>query len=199
VGSRVSWPAVLAGLAVAITVYVLLTMLAIAIGVTTLDNVRSRTFAIGATLVGVFNLLVALFLGGFVASQLTTRETQGEAVVYGVLVWAALFFTLLLTGTNMGGSLGMMAQLSQAPTAESAAAAPLSPDAQRRLDEMRARGEQLVSEMNPAAVAWWAFAGMALSVLAAIGGSVVGAGPEMTFRRVFRREPAGPVVTPRPA
>jgi hypothetical protein len=135
-----------------------------------------------------------------VASRLTTRETQGEAVVYGVLVWAALFFTLLLGGINMGGSLGMMAQAARTPQAEAAAApAVSSPEAQRRREEMQARGEQLISEMNPATVAWWSFAGMALSVLASIGGAITGAGPELYFRRAFRREPAAPAVAPRPA
>jgi hypothetical protein len=200
VGSRVSWPAILAGLAVTVTVYVGLTLLAIAVGLTTMDNVRARTFAIGATLIGIFNLLASLFLGGYVASRLTTRETQGEAVVYGVLVWAALFFTLLLTGVNMGGSLGMMAQAARTPQAEAAAGAQLSsPEAQQRREEMRARGEQMMAEMNPAAVAWWAFAGMALSVLASIGGAIAGAGPELYFRRAFRREPETQVVAPRPA
>ena len=120
--------------------------------------------------------------------------------MYGVLVWAAMFFTLLLSGINLGSSFGMMAQVTR-PRAEAVAGDQLSADAQRRRAEMQARGEQLLSEMNPAAVAWWAFAGMALSVLAAIGGSVAGAGPEPGFRWVFARRtrPEGRAATPQPA
>jgi hypothetical protein len=199
VGSRVSWPAVIAGVAVAATSYLALTLLALAIGVSTIDTVQSRSFAIGATIVGIFNLLVALFLGGYVATRLATRETRGEAIVHGVLVWAALFFTMLLTGINMGGSFGMMSQVTRTADTEVVVIAP-SPEQQRRADEIRARGEQLVSEMNPVAVAWWAFAGMALSVLAAVGGAVVGSGPELTFRRAPARvETERRVVTPQPA
>lgn len=185
VGSRVSWQAVLAGLAVAVTVYVFLTLLAVAIGVSTVDHVRSRSFAVGAAIVGIFNLLVALFLGGYVTSRMSTRETPGEAIVYGVLVWAALFFTVLLSGINLGGNFGMVAQVAR-PTAADVTP---SPDDQRRRDAILARGEQVVSEMNPVAIAWWAVGGMVLSVLASIGGACAGAGPELTFRRVLLGEP----------
>jgi len=189
VGSRVSWQAILAGLAVAVTTYVGLTLFAVAVGVSTVDTIQSRTFAVGAAVIGIFNLLVALFLGGYVASRLSTRETRGESVVYGVLVWAALFFTLLLSGINLGSSFGMMAQVTR-PRAEAVAAgSPPAADAERRRAEMQARGERLMSEMDPVAVAWWAFAGMALSVLAAIGGSVVGAGPDHGLRWAPVRRP----------
>jgi len=186
VGSRVSWQAVLAGLAVAVTVYVFLTLLAVAIGVSTIDHIQSRTFGVGAAIIGVFNLLVALFLGGYVTSRMSTRETPGEAIVYGVLVWAALFFTVLLSGINLGGSFGMMAQVARPTGAE---ASRPTPEELSRRDAIRARGEQMVADMNPVAVAWWAVGGMALSVLAAIGGSVAGAGPELTFRRVLLGQP----------
>jgi len=185
VGSRVSWQAILAGLAVAVTVYVFLTLLAVAIGVSTVDHVRSRSFAVGAAIIGIFNLLVALFLGGYVTSRMSTRETPGEAVVYGVVLWGALFFTVLLSGINLGGSFGMVAQVAR-PTAADVTP---SPDDQRRRDAVLARGEQLVSEMNPVAIAWWAVGGMVLSVLASIGGACVGAGPELTLRRVLLGEP----------
>jgi len=187
VGSRVSWQAVLAGLAVAVTVYVFLTLLAIAIGVSTVDHVRSRSFAVGAAIIGVFNLLVALFLGGYVTSRMSTRETPGEAVVYGVLVWASLFFAVLFSGINLGGSFGMVAQVAR-PTAAEVSRPPTADDIRRR-DEILARGEQMVNEMNPVAIAWWAVGGMALSVLAAIGGACAGAGPELTLRRVILGEP----------
>ena len=187
VGSRVSWPAVLAGVAVALTAYICLTLLALAIGITTVDHVRARTFAVGAAIVGVFNLLVALFLGGYVASGLTAGETRREAGTYGVLVWGALFATLLLTGLNVGGTLAMLGQPNRTG-AEPTAATPAQIDAQRRADAVATRGEQLVADMNPTAVAWWAFAGTALSVLAAIGGGLAGAGPEIVLRTREARE-----------
>lgn len=200
VGSRVSWQAVLAGLAVTFTVYIFLTLLALAIGVSTMDYVRSRTFGIGAAVVGIVSLLAALFLGGYMTSRLSTRETRAEAVAYGVLLWAAFFFTLLLTGMNLGGSFGQMAQIARQPGAESRSAdrpaqESSSTQEQTRRDEVRARGEQIMAEMNPVALAWWAFAGMALSVVAAIGGAVTGSGPGLEFRRVFGGQPEGRLAT----
>lgn len=201
VGSRVSWQAVLAGVAVAVTAYLALTLLALAIGVSTVDTVQSRSFAIGAAVVGIFNLLVSLFLGGWVATRTATRETPAEGVIHGVLVWAAFFFTALLTGSNLGGNFGMMSQVTRTPAGEAVASGPPSAEQQRRADEIRARGEQLASEMNPVAVAWWAFAGMALSVLAAIGGAAVGTGRELTFWWVPARTRTEErvVVAPQPA
>lgn len=191
VGSRVRWSAVLAGLAVAFTVYALLTMLSLAMGASTIDTVQNRTFAVGAALISIVCLLVALFLGGYVTSRMTTRETAGEAAVYGVLLWAAFFFTLLLTGMNLGGTLGQLAEVTQQARVDPAAQGISPAEAQRRRDAVQARGEQWVSEMNPVELSWWAFGGMAASILAAIGGAVAGSGPGLEFRRVFESQPEG--------
>jgi hypothetical protein len=188
VGERVSWQAVLAGVAVAFTLYLLLSLLAVAIGISTVDSVQYRTFAIGAAIVGIFILLVALFMGGFVASRLTTRETLAESVIYGVLLWAGLFLVFLVTGLNIGSNLALMPDVTRPATAEARpsnrpAQDTSTAEAQRRRDEVMARGERLVSDMNPSSLAWWAFAAMTLSLLAAIAGSLTGAGPHLVFRR----------------
>jgi Uncharacterized protein conserved in bacteria (DUF2188) len=197
VGSRVSWPAVLAGLAVAVATYVCLMTLALAVGASTVDHVQNRSFATGAAIVSIVTLLAALFLGGFVTSRLSTGETMGESVVYGVLLWSALFFTVLLTGLNAGNTFGLVAQAAQQQPAPAVAAAPgqdaAAANVQRVREQTLARGDQWVADMDPAKLAWWSFAGMALSLLAAIGGSVVGAGPELVFRQFVRDEPAGRV------
>jgi hypothetical protein len=39
-----------------------------------------------------------------------------------------------------------------------------------------------MAEMDPVALAWWAFAGMVASVLAAIAGAITGSGPQLAFR-----------------
>jgi hypothetical protein len=198
VGSRVSWQAILAGLAVTVATYVCLMLLAVAVGASTVDHVQNRTFATGAAIVGIVTLLASLILGGFVTSRLSTGETAGEAVVYGVLLWAALFFVMLLTGTNLGSNFGLMPRVAQQPGAVARPAPDLAAaNAQGPGAEALARGEQLVADMDPVALAWWSFGGMVLSVLAAIAGSVLGAGPELVFRPFVRDEPAGRVaVTP---
>lgn len=187
VGSRVSWQAILAGMAITFTVYLCLTLFAVAIGVSTMDHVQSRTFAISGAIVGLVSLLAALFIGGHVATRLSTRETHGEAIIYGVLLWAAAFFVVVLTGMNLGGNVGQIAAASRSNgvetrTADRSPAGSPSAEAAKRADEARARGEELMADMNPAAVAWWSFGVMVLSILAAIAGAISGAGPELGFR-----------------
>ncbi len=195
VGSRVSWQAILAGIAVAMAVYLVLTMLAVAIGVSTMDHINNRTFAISGAIVGLVSLLAALFLGGNVASRLSTRETPREAVIYGVVLWAGFFFLLLMTGLNAGGSLGQMSLVARPAVAEArtdgTAQTPARAEAQAKAQEVTSQTEYLVSDMKPATMAWWAFGAMVLSMLAAIGGSLVGSGPEFVF---FRTGP--PAVRP---
>ena len=186
VGSRVSWQAILAGVAVAGAVYLLLTLLALAIGVSTMDHLQNRTFAIGGAIVGLVSLLAALFLGGNVASRLSTRETKGEAILYGVILWAGFFFLVTLAGVNIGGSVGQMSLLGRPTTVAEAPQPPRTEaqeKAQAKAEEVANRTEMVVADMKPATMAWWAFGVMVLSMLAAVGGSVVGAGPEFVFSR----------------
>jgi len=192
VGSRVSIQAILAGMAVTVTVYLFFTLLCVAIGASTIDYIQSKTFAIGAAVVGLVSLLGALFVGGFVVSRLSTRETLSEAAIYGVLLWAALLFTMLLTGMNLGGSFSQMTQVVRPPAAEVRTTAQTPEElalAEKRRELVLARGEEFLSEMNPAVMAWWAFGGMVLSVLAAVAGAITGCGPELVFRRRTRIEP----------
>ncbi|HVK08293.1 MAG TPA: DUF2188 domain-containing protein [Gemmataceae bacterium] len=199
VGSRVSWQAILAGVAVAGAVYLLLTLLALAIGVSTMDHIQNRTFAISGAIVGLVSLLAALFLGGNVASRLSTRETRGEAILYGIILWAGFFFLVTLAGMNVGGSLGQMSLLGK-PAAVAEAPQPPRTEAQERAqakaEEVANRTETVVADMKPATMAWWAFGVMVLSMLAAIGGSVVGAGPEFVFSRFGPAEARPATVRP---
>ena len=79
VGTRVSWGAVIAGVAVALAVYVTLNLFAFAIEISTFDQMGTKTFAVGAAAVSTFCLLVALFVGGVVASRCTAGEQTAEA------------------------------------------------------------------------------------------------------------------------
>lgn len=182
VGTRVSWAAVLAGAAVALTAYLTLTMLALAIGVTAGGALSPSTFALGTAIVMAVALLGALFLGGYVASQITAGETKKEAVIYGVLVWAAMFGLLFLGGNAMsigfGSAVQALAQAREVPSLS-------EQELQQRTAEQRAEHEQSVeaARANATPLAWWAFGTLVLSLMAAIGGALVGAGPELTFWR----------------
>jgi len=196
VGSRVSWGAVFAGAVVALTLYVFLSVLGVALGLTISDRTSTSTehVATGAGIWAIVSLLVALFVGGLVTSRTTVGEKKGEAMMYGVLVWAALVGMMAGIGaagqsayfgfSNYLSRAGQtMAQPQQTLTVERArqffsnpteeqvnrynAAHPTSPEA---------------SNISRVSSAWWAFAGIGFSLFAAIAGALFGAGPELVLR-----------------
>ncbi len=192
VGTRVSWGAVLAGAVVALAVYVTLFVLAGAIGVTTLEHLRTTTLAWAIPIVLAIALLAALFLGGYVASRTTAGEDKTEAAIYGVLVWGATFAMLFLAGNSVSAGLFSVLQ----PTAQTAsnnngggAGDQAQPGAngeqQAKAQAAMDKARSLPAELSPTGMAWWTFASLVLSLLAAVGGSLVGAGPEPMF--FFRR------------
>jgi hypothetical protein len=196
VGSRVSWGAVLAGSVVAIAVYAALTMLAIALGITTIDAMNRDTFAVSALVVMIFNTLVSLFVGGFVASRATAGEDKTEALIYGILVWGSLFVFTLLTSTGLGLGLGMMAsnvarpqaEQGQSPSSEDVATSlGLSEEQKQKYSEVYGEARQVASQADPTTMAWLGFGGMVLSILASVGGAICGAGPELVLRQLRDR------------
>lgn len=107
VRSRVSWQAIIAGSVVALAVYLVLTLLGSAIGLSVADRVDGRSIGIGAAVYAIVVTALALFSGGFVASQMTAGENKREGAMYGLFVWgivlAALMF-LLAGGVKAGFS-----------------------------------------------------------------------------------------------
>jgi hypothetical protein len=211
VGSRVSWGAILAGAFVALTLCIFLGVLGGTLNLTAADtNVRGDQLAIGAGIWAILSLLVALFIGGFVASRTTVGERKSEALMYGVLVWAVLvgmMTALAAAGSQadlgfnsyLRGTQTTMAQpnLQQPVTGEMLQKANVNLTEQQRnnLNQQLAQAHQATANTNATAKAWWAFAGIGFSLFAAIIGALVGAGPELVLRYWGRRRV---VVTPPP-
>lgn len=198
VGTRVRWSAVAAGVVIGLALYVLLHLLALAVGLSTVDQMNAKTFAITAAVVSVFILLASVFLGGFVASRATVGEQPSEAMGYGILVWGTML--LILLGGGLGLGYGAYAGLRS-----DNARASVDTDAMKRelnlSDQQAAQYANLVKanpsigeKASPQSVAWWTFAGAGLSLLAAIGGGLAGAGPEFAARWRTRRETTPAVV-----
>jgi len=193
--SRVSWVALLAGLFVTLAVFVLLATLGAAIGVSTADHFNRDTIATGAGVWAIATTLVAFFCGGCVVSRFTAGESKTEAVVYGAVLWGASFAMILWatgsalhTGATIAvGSANAAANMDRAPTNWEASA--------RRANVSDAQINQMRADMPSAArvqevsgeAAWWSFAGVLVSMLAAIGGAVASAGPNPFFARVVYR------------
>ena len=105
VRSRVSFGAVISGALVALAVYLLLSVLGIALGLSVSAHATNAQLGMAAAAWAVGSLLIALFCGGFIVSQCTVGETAGEAAVYGIVMWG-LFFALLVWMTTAGVRLG---------------------------------------------------------------------------------------------
>ncbi len=69
-------------------IYVLLMSLGVAVGMSVSDDMSSRNFGTSAGVWGFISLLIALFAGGWVTTQVTVGESRTEAVLYGVVLWA---------------------------------------------------------------------------------------------------------------
>ncbi len=204
VRSRVSWGPIFAGATLALGVYLVLTLLGAAIGMSVSDNVRSGTLGTGAAVWAVMTTAVALFAGGWVASQLSVGENKGEAAMYGLLVWGLVFAMFLwLVGTGVRAGFNAMVGMAHTGAVVTQNTTPQDWEtgarqagfSQSQLDEMKVKLKDAPSAAKTAAedpanrqamadaathVTWWTLLGTLLSMVAAMAGALVGAGP--TFR-----------------
>lgn len=112
--NKVSWGAILAGVVTALVTQLILNMVGIGIGASTLDpmtgdNPGAGSFSIGAGIWWALSGIVAAFVGGFVASRLSGRPKESTGGWHGLTSWAAttlLVFYLLSTavGSLVGGA-----------------------------------------------------------------------------------------------
>ncbi|MEX2175027.1 MAG: hypothetical protein WD872_11740 [Pirellulaceae bacterium] len=204
VGSRVSWGAILAGAVVALAVCFVLTLLGTAIGFSVSDNVDGESLGYGAAIWAVVATVFALFVGGWVTSQCCVGENQKEAAVHGIIMWGTVM-AMLLWMVASGISSGFNAMLEVANVAGQAAEntstdtwqtmARNAGISQTQIDQMQENTATATADARQAATdpanqeaaqevatqaTWWTLGGTALSMVAAIGGALMGAGP--TFR-----------------
>jgi hypothetical protein len=131
VGRRISWGAVFAGVALALVMQVVLAMLGAGIGLSTIDPAAGQspeagTLGMAAGIWWAVSMLVALYIGGWVAGHMAGMPQKADGRLHGLVVWAltVLLMLYLLTST-LGGVIGgafntfgnMAAQGSQAAAA----------------------------------------------------------------------------------
>jgi hypothetical protein len=108
---RISWGAVLAGGLVAVTVGVMLNILGVAIGATTLDpavpgeSPAASTLGIASGLWLLVANLIALAVGGWVAARLSGTADGTDGILHGLAVWAVGFLlSAVLLGNVVAGA-----------------------------------------------------------------------------------------------
>ena len=218
VKSRVSWAAILAGTVVALACYLVLTLLFAAIGISLTEaGVRTNAVGIGVLIAAILTIVVSMFLGGWIASQMTVGENQQEAGIYGILLWAtvtAISMGFVAMGVRagyfafVGGS--VVAQNNERiPPWEDMARSSGVPqqqinDAKAAIDPNRVKAEvndpanRERAQDAAVAAAWAALVGTMLSMAAAVGGALAGKG--LTFRlfpvAVVRRQEQRQIIIP---
>ena len=111
--NHVSWGAIIAGVVIALVTQLLLNLLGIGIGLTTLDpyNAGNNPSASGASLTTAgwiaITGLIASFLGGAVAGRLCGTSRDRTGAMHGLVTWGAatlvLFFLLSTAVGNLAG------------------------------------------------------------------------------------------------
>jgi hypothetical protein len=204
VRSRVSWGAILAGVMVSLAVFYLLNMLGAAIGISVAGSTARERLGLGAVIWATVATLIALFLGGWVTSQLAVGENRTEAAIYGVILWGTVFtlmLVLMLNSVRLGFTgivaLGSNPHITRAVEGQTEGA-----NANDKMATAREKARRYGAEIQDAATseeatqaAWWSFGGILLSMIAAVSGSVAGSGPTLVLHRLFVRRPVSATPT----
>ncbi|MDQ3394737.1 MAG: hypothetical protein M3512_11585 [Bacteroidota bacterium] len=199
---KISWPAVFAGLVVAVAVHVALNVLGLGIGLGAIDPMANQQpmegLGIGSLIWYVLSMLISLFIGGWVSSRLSGIATTDSSVLHGILTWGlftvvSLFIVTTAVGGVLSGIAGVAGGASNLAGRGMEAAAPHVADKADKLEEsaadvaddvrstlrdpeteMKARrtADDIRSALSTAAI--FSFVGMLLGAGAAAWGGKIG-------------------------
>ncbi len=109
---RVTWGAVFAGIVVALVVQLLLNLLGLGVGLSTVgvhaaDNPDAGSFSLAAAIWWIVAGIIASFVGGLVAGRMSGRPLRSTAGWHGVIAWAGTTLVIVWAVTaSVGGLLG---------------------------------------------------------------------------------------------
>jgi hypothetical protein len=161
-GDRIRWGPILAGVVAGIAVLLVLSLLGIALRISTPRSEISQTWGTGAGIWGGVTLLIAFFVGGWVTARSVTTLSEADGPLNGFVTGAAILSLLLwLATTTAAGVMGFfvvaVATIAGGATATQAAA------------------------QNAGPGAWGAVIALVLAVVAATLGGVVGQNPRLAL------------------
>ena len=153
VHKRVSWGAIFAGVAITLTIQIVLGLLGVALGASTFDPLQEQNpgkgIGIGAAVWLVVSSLVAMFIGAWVAGRLTGGP-RSDGRFHGLITWSvATLLTVYLISTAAGHLLGGAARL-LGKAGETAAQSAQSGDLQAQLKQMGIDPEALKARAQAA-------------------------------------------------
>ena len=109
---RISWQAIFAGVIVAVSIQILLSLLGAGVGLGMVHTTDSGSpdagsFGIGAGLWWLVSTLVALATGGYVSAWLAGISLKFDGMLHGLVTWGlSMLLTLYLLSSAIGGLLG---------------------------------------------------------------------------------------------
>jgi hypothetical protein len=111
----IRWGAVLAGVAVGISVQLVLSLLGVASGLSMAEFGPGPSSAIGPLLWAGMSMLVAGFVGGYVAARMSGLKRRSDGVLHGAVSWAVTTILLAVVATSAGGMMfsGVLGNLGQ--------------------------------------------------------------------------------------
>ncbi len=123
----IRWGAVLAGVAVGISVQLVLTLLGIASGLSMTSVQQGEAPGTGAMIWAGISMLIAAMIGAYVAGRMSGLKRKTDGILHGVVSWAVTTLLFVVLATSAGGSLlsGLFSSVGQGAT--SAAQAGASP------------------------------------------------------------------------
>lgn len=111
-GVRISWRAVFAGIVVALGVWLLLTVLGLAIGLSSIDPNQPSSAKPAGIVTGIWSLvvpLIALFVGGVVTATSAVIVDRLSGVLHGAVMWSAVTLASVLLIGSVVRAIGGMA------------------------------------------------------------------------------------------
>lgn len=108
--NRVSWGAVFAGAALGLVAQLILNMLGVGVGASTLDiaagdSPDAATFSLGAAIWWTVSGIIAAFIGGFAAGRLSGQPKESSAGWHGFVSWAVTTLVVFYLVTSAAGAL----------------------------------------------------------------------------------------------
>jgi len=129
VRSRVSWGAIAAGAMVALTIYVVLMLLGVTIGIEVAVRGTRVNMGAGSGLYTIVILAIAMFFGGWATSRLAVGEDKTEALLHAIILWGVLFLGLVwLVSSGIRTGFSAMMGVASGSYATAEAAAPMDVD-----------------------------------------------------------------------
>ncbi|WP_198399761.1 PhnA-like protein [Bradyrhizobium yuanmingense] len=110
--NQVAWGAVLAGAVIGLVMQIILNMVGLGVGLSTMDIAQSDVPSAGSISVGagiwfVVSGIVAAALGGYIAGRLSGKASQSTTAYHGLISWAVSTLTVVyLLSSAASGAIG---------------------------------------------------------------------------------------------